>query len=206
MLNNLPENAGDIKDAGLIPGLGKSSGGGNSNPLQFTEESGGLQSIGLQRVGYHWSNLAKIEILFRAELPILIYHSFSFLAQLSVFSGMNCYLKLSPPRYSIPNCLQLSDSPLKKLRHITQSINFVFLEEAVLEPSRLLISRLTPSTLATSLHHHSGDLLCLSPLSDLLFPGSHTCFLGLLWSSTSAIWVEVFLPGYWRMSEEGGAP
>ena len=32
-----------------------------------------------------------------------------------------------------------------------QSINSVFLEEALLEPSRLLISRLTPSTLATSL-------------------------------------------------------
>ena len=84
---------------------------------------------------------------------------------------MNRYLKLSPPRYSIPNCLQWSDSPLKKLRHITQSINFVFLEKALLEPSHLLISRLTPSTLATLIHHHSGDLLCLSPLSDLQFPG-----------------------------------
>ena len=83
---------------------------------------------------------------------------------------MNHYLKLSPPRYSIPNCLQLSDSP-KKLRHIMQSINFVFLEKALLEPSRMLISRLTPSTLATLLHHHSGDLLCRSPLSDLQFPG-----------------------------------
>ena len=205
MVKNPPANAGDIKDAGLIPGLGKSSGGGNSNPLQFTEKPGGLQSTGSQRVGQHWSNLANTEILFRAELPVLIYHSFSFLAQLFVFSGMNRYLKLSSPKYSIPNCLQLSDSPLKKLRHIMQSINSVFLEEALLEPSCLLISRLTPSTLATSLHHHSGDLLCLSPLSDLLFPGSHICFLGLLWSSTSAVWVEVFLPGYWRMSRGGGA-
>ena len=35
MVKNLPANAGDIKDAGLIPGLGRSSGGGHSNPLQY---------------------------------------------------------------------------------------------------------------------------------------------------------------------------
>ena len=29
-------NAGDTEDAGLIPGWGKSPGGGNGNPLQYT--------------------------------------------------------------------------------------------------------------------------------------------------------------------------
>ena len=29
-----PTNAGDIRDVGLIPGLGRSTGGGHSNPLQ----------------------------------------------------------------------------------------------------------------------------------------------------------------------------
>ena len=29
-------NAGDTGDAGLIPGWGKSPGGGNGNPLQYT--------------------------------------------------------------------------------------------------------------------------------------------------------------------------
>ena len=28
-------NAGDVRDAGSIPGLGRSSGGGHGNPLQF---------------------------------------------------------------------------------------------------------------------------------------------------------------------------
>ena len=28
--------AGDIRDAGLIPGLGRSPGGGNSSPLQYS--------------------------------------------------------------------------------------------------------------------------------------------------------------------------
>ena len=34
VVKNLPTNAGDIKGAGLIPGLGRSSGGGNGNPFQ----------------------------------------------------------------------------------------------------------------------------------------------------------------------------
>ena len=58
MVKNLPVNAGDI---GSIPGLGGSPRGGNGNPLQYsrsrilaweipcTEESGGLQSMGLQK-------------------------------------------------------------------------------------------------------------------------------------------------------------
>ena len=32
---NLPANAGDIRDAGLIPGQGRFPGGGHSNPLQY---------------------------------------------------------------------------------------------------------------------------------------------------------------------------
>ena len=33
MVKNLPANAGDTRDAGLIPGLGRSPGGGHGNPL-----------------------------------------------------------------------------------------------------------------------------------------------------------------------------
>ena len=33
---NLPANAGEIGDTGLILGLGRSSGEGNSNPLQYS--------------------------------------------------------------------------------------------------------------------------------------------------------------------------
>ena len=33
---NLPANAGDIRDAELIPGLGRSPGGGYGNPLQYS--------------------------------------------------------------------------------------------------------------------------------------------------------------------------
>ena len=40
-----PANAGDIRDTGSIPGSGGSPGGGNSSPLLWTEEPGGLQSM-----------------------------------------------------------------------------------------------------------------------------------------------------------------
>ena len=36
MVKNPPINAGDIRDAGSIPGLGRSPGGGHGNPLQHS--------------------------------------------------------------------------------------------------------------------------------------------------------------------------
>ena len=58
MVKNLPANAGDIKAAGSIPGLGRASGGGHGNPLQYssqenpiwTEKPGGVGYKGSQRV------------------------------------------------------------------------------------------------------------------------------------------------------------
>ena len=57
MVKNPPTNAGDIRDMGSVPELGKSPEGGHGNPLQYsgwripwTEEPGGLQSTGPQRV------------------------------------------------------------------------------------------------------------------------------------------------------------
>ena len=35
-VKNLPANAGDARDAGLIPGLGRAPGGGHGNPLQYS--------------------------------------------------------------------------------------------------------------------------------------------------------------------------
>ena len=34
IVKSTPANAGDIRDAGLIPGLGRSPGGGHGNPVQ----------------------------------------------------------------------------------------------------------------------------------------------------------------------------
>ena len=36
VVKNPPANAGDMRDVGSIPGLGRSSGGGHGNPLQYS--------------------------------------------------------------------------------------------------------------------------------------------------------------------------
>ena len=36
MVKNLPANIGDIRDAGMISGWGRSPGEGNGNPLQYS--------------------------------------------------------------------------------------------------------------------------------------------------------------------------
>ena len=63
MVKNTPVNAGDVRDTGLIPGSGRSPGGGmatHSNILAWeiprTEEPGGLQSIGSQS----WTRLKRL--------------------------------------------------------------------------------------------------------------------------------------------------
>ena len=61
MVKNLPANAGDISDAGSVPGWGRSLGGGHGNSLQYScreipTDRGAwqaIQSMGLQRVGHN---------------------------------------------------------------------------------------------------------------------------------------------------------
>ena len=59
MVKNPPENAGDIRDVGSIPESGRSPAEGMAAhssilawSIPWTEEPGGLQSMGLQRVGH----------------------------------------------------------------------------------------------------------------------------------------------------------
>ena len=50
VVNNLSANARDVRDVGLIPGSGRSPGGGHGNPVQYSclenpMDSGGWQAI-----------------------------------------------------------------------------------------------------------------------------------------------------------------
>ena len=36
VVKNMPANAGDIRDVGSVPGLGRSPGEGHGNPLQYS--------------------------------------------------------------------------------------------------------------------------------------------------------------------------
>ena len=50
MVNNPPANAGDTRDTGSIPGLGRSPGRGNGNPFQYSclENPMDRRTMGLQ--------------------------------------------------------------------------------------------------------------------------------------------------------------
>ena len=53
-----PPNTGDVRDVGSVPGSGRSPGVGKPTPVllpgktPWTEEPGGQQSMGSQRVGH----------------------------------------------------------------------------------------------------------------------------------------------------------
>ena len=59
VVKNLLANAGDLRDASLIPGSGRCLGGGHGNPFQYSclknpidRGACGLQSTGSHRVGH----------------------------------------------------------------------------------------------------------------------------------------------------------
>ena len=54
VVKNLPANTGDIRDVGLIPGLGRSPRGGHGNPLQYS-----CQEIPVDR-GAWWATVRRV--------------------------------------------------------------------------------------------------------------------------------------------------
>ena len=83
MVKNLLANAGDIRDAGSIPGLGRSHDGGQGNPFQYsclenlTDKGFWWTTVhkvkkswtGLKRLSTHTSNLkSKLSHLYTSPL------------------------------------------------------------------------------------------------------------------------------------------
>ena len=59
VVKNPPASAGDIRDAGSVPGLGRFLGGGHGNPLQYSclknsMDRGAWQAMG-HRVAKGWT-------------------------------------------------------------------------------------------------------------------------------------------------------
>ena len=58
-VKNSPANAGDIRDVGLIPGSGRSPGGGHGNPLQYSclenPKEGGAWQATVHEVAKSWT-------------------------------------------------------------------------------------------------------------------------------------------------------
>ena len=70
LVKNPPAVAGDIRNVRWIPEWGRSPGGGHGNPhsiltweISWTEESGGLQSIGSQRVRHDRSDWVHMHLV-----------------------------------------------------------------------------------------------------------------------------------------------
>ena len=80
MGKDLPTNAGDIRDIGSIPGLGRSPGKGHGKLLQYSclekpmdRGAGELLSIGSQRVRHGFlSNLAQLLSTYNVPDIILV--------------------------------------------------------------------------------------------------------------------------------------
>ena len=66
MVKNLPANAGDVKDAGLIPGLGRSPGGGHGNPFHYSclenPMDRGASKATVHRVTQSWTLLKQFSM------------------------------------------------------------------------------------------------------------------------------------------------
>ena len=66
MVKNLPASAGDIRNAGSIPGQGRSSGGGHGNPLQYSclenpMDQGAWWAM-VHKVAKSWAQLKRLSI------------------------------------------------------------------------------------------------------------------------------------------------
>ena len=53
MVKNLPANAGDLRDVGSIPGLGRSPEEGNGNPLRYSYLKNSMDKEAWQST-VHW--------------------------------------------------------------------------------------------------------------------------------------------------------
>ena len=81
---NSPANARDQR-CRSIPGSGRSPGGGNGKPFQYSclkiswmEKPDGLQSVGSQIVGHNWSDLARMHFLKTLNLVWFYFFVFHF--------------------------------------------------------------------------------------------------------------------------------
>ena len=97
VVKNLPANAGDLRDTSLIPGLEDSLEEGMATHfnilacrIPWTEEPGGLQPIGLQRVGHDWSDLAHTPTEKKTTHKLGFSFPDGFLVALTLFDVLLC--------------------------------------------------------------------------------------------------------------------
>ena len=75
MVKTLPANAGDIRERGSIPGLGRSPGGGHYNPLQYSclenpIDRGAWQAT-VHKVTKSWARLCDLACMHTSSRDLL---------------------------------------------------------------------------------------------------------------------------------------
>ena len=88
---NLPANAGDLREAGLISGLGRSTGGGHGNPLQYSclenpMDRGAWHAMVLW-VAQSWTQLK--QLCMTAPIYLSMRHIFSVQFSCSIVSNIS---------------------------------------------------------------------------------------------------------------------
>ena len=78
MVKNLPDNAGDARGTGLIPGLGRSPGGRHGNPLQYSclenpMDRGDWWAM-VHRVTKSWTQLSQLNTHAITKMPEADWH------------------------------------------------------------------------------------------------------------------------------------
>ena len=66
LVKTLPANAGDVRDAGLIPGLERSPGEGNAYPLQYSGLDNSMDYI-VHGIAKSWTGLSNFHFLSQPE-------------------------------------------------------------------------------------------------------------------------------------------
>ena len=62
VVKNLPANAGDVRDTGSVPGLGRSPGGGYGNPLQYSCLDRGAWQATVSETRLKWLSIAQHDL------------------------------------------------------------------------------------------------------------------------------------------------
>ena len=156
MVRNLSANAGYAGDVSLIPGLRRSPGGGNSNPLQYSR-LGNLVDQGPWRATVHWVAKSQAQLSDWAHTLLLVPTQASYMYNLN----QGCSFPQQLPEHLVPNVRWALDVFEPALwpgsTHYFISLGFLpssFLPNRDLELDAVLKVTLTPNCSSSTCECH----------------------------------------------------